>query len=95
MEAGFQLTEHNYRDLFENASDAMWVQDLEGTILDANMACEGLAGFTREELLGKNVKDFISGQFLELAREVRHNLLEGKEITQPEETGTDSKENAA
>ena len=82
MEAGFRLTEHNYRYLFENASDAMWVQDLAGNIVDANMACENLTGFTRHELLGKNVKDFIAGQFLELAREVRRNLLEGKEITQ-------------
>jgi PAS domain S-box-containing protein len=82
MEARFQLTEHNYRYLFENASDAMWVQDLEGNIVDANMACENLTGFTREELLGKNVKDFITGKYLELAREVRRKLLEGKEITQ-------------
>jgi len=81
MESGFRLTERNYRYLFENASDAMWVQDLKGTIIDANMACEGLAGFTRQELLGKNVKDFISGKSLELAREIRRNLFEGKEIT--------------
>jgi PAS domain S-box-containing protein len=82
MKAGFQLTEHNYRDLFENASDAMWVQDLNGNIVDANVACEGLAGFTRQELLSKNVKDFLSGKSLELAREVRRNLLGGKETTQ-------------
>ena len=82
MESRLHLTEQNYRYLFENASDAMWVQDLEGNIVDANMACEGLTGFSRQELLGKNVKDFITGQFLELAREVRRNLLEGKEITQ-------------
>jgi PAS domain S-box-containing protein len=82
MESGLQLTEQNYRYLFENASDAMWVQDLKGNIVDVNMACENLTGFTREELLGKNVKDFITGKYLELAREVRRNLLEGKEITQ-------------
>jgi len=82
MEARFRLTEHNYRYLFENASDAMWVQDLEGNIVDANMACENLTGFTREELLSKNVKDFITGKYLELAREVRRNLLDGNEITQ-------------
>jgi PAS domain S-box-containing protein len=82
METGFQLTEENYRYLFENASDAMWVQDLKGNIVDVNMACEKLTGFTRQELLGKNVKDFITGKFLELAKEVRRNLFNGKEITQ-------------
>jgi len=85
METGFELTEQNYRYLFENASDAMWVQDMEGNIVDANMACEKLTGFTREELLSKNVRDFVTGEFLELARGVRRKLLNGEEIIQPYE----------
>jgi len=82
MEKRFELTEQNYRYLFENASDAMWVQDMKGNIVDANMAGEKLTGFTRQELLGKNVNEFITGEFLELAREVRRKLLDGDEITQ-------------
>jgi len=85
MEAGFELTEQNYRYLFENASDAMWVQDMKGNIVDANRACEKLTGFTRQELLGKNVDEFLTGEFLDLAREVHRKLLNEEEITQPYE----------
>jgi len=85
MEAGFKLTEQNYRYLFENASDAMWVQDIRGNIVDANKACEKLNGFTHQEFLGKNVKEFLTDEFLELAREVHRKLLAGEEITQPYE----------
>lgn len=85
MEMGFELTEQNYRYLFDNASDAMWVQDMKGNIVDANMACEKLTGFTREELLSKNVKEFVTGEFLEMAREVRRKLLSGETIVQPYE----------
>jgi two-component system sensor histidine kinase DegS len=63
----------------------MWVQDMEGNIVDANMACEKLTGFTREELLGKNVKEFVTGEFLEMARDVRRKLLNGDTIVQPYE----------
>jgi PAS domain S-box-containing protein len=55
----FTLTEQNYHDLFENASDAMWVQDLEGNFVVANKACEKLTGFTRAELLAKQVNEFL------------------------------------
>lgn len=83
--AKLTLTEQNYRYLFENASDAMWVQDMEGTIVDVNKAFEKLTGFAHQELLGKNVKEFITGEFLNLAREVRYRLLNGEQITQPYE----------
>jgi PAS domain S-box-containing protein len=80
-----RLTEQNYRELFENASDAIWVQDMEGNIVDANKACEKLSGFSHRELLRKNVKEFITGDFLELAREIRRKLLNGEEFAKPYE----------
>ncbi|GAI58504.1 unnamed protein product, partial [marine sediment metagenome] len=46
METKFELTEKDYRYLFENASDAMWVQDMEGNFLDGNRALEKLSGYT-------------------------------------------------
>lgn len=84
-EEKFELTAQNYRYLFENASDGMWVQDMEGNIVDANRADEKLTGFTREELLGKNVSEFLAGDSLNLAREVRRKLLNREEIAQPYE----------
>ncbi|MFC1926044.1 PAS domain S-box protein [Chloroflexota bacterium] len=43
-------SEERYRDLFENASDAIWLHDLEGNTLAANMACEKITGYSAEEL---------------------------------------------
>lgn len=85
MKKKFKLTEQDYRYLFENASDAMWVHDIEGNFLDANRACEKLTGFTHQELLGKNVEEFFTREFQDLAREAHRKLLSGEEITQPYE----------
>jgi PAS domain S-box-containing protein len=78
-------SEKSYQDLFENAVDAIWVQDMEGNALLVNKACERLTGFTREELLARNVKELLVGEWLELAREVRRKLLAGEKISQPYE----------
>ena len=85
MEMGFELTEQNYRYLFENASDAIWVQDMEGNIVDANKADELLSGYARAELIGVNIKRFLTEKSLNVAREVRHRLLAGDELEQPYE----------
>jgi len=83
VETGFKLTVQNYRYLFENASDAMWVQDMKGNIVDANKACEKLTGFTRQKFLGKNVNVFLTGEFLNLAREVTANCLMERKSPNP------------
>jgi len=85
METSFELTEQNYRYLFENASDAMWVHDMEGNIIDANKADEILSGYSRDELIGMNVTRFLTDESLALAREVRFKLLSGEELEQPYE----------
>ncbi len=74
-----------YRELFEKALDAIWVHDLEGTILTANRAACELVGYELDELLGQKVSKFLSSQGLELAREVRRKLLAGEKIKQPYE----------
>jgi PAS domain S-box-containing protein len=85
MEAKFELTEEDYRYLFENASDAMWVHDIEGNILDGNGAFEKLTGYTLEEWGSMNIKQFLTEEFLDLARGVKCKLLNGEAIQQPYE----------
>ncbi len=48
-------SEESYRNLFEEAYDAIWVHDLEGNMLSANKACENLTGCSLEELKEKNI----------------------------------------
>ncbi len=45
-----QQSEKRYRDLFENASDAIWLHDLEGYTLAANAACKKITGYSAKEL---------------------------------------------
>jgi PAS domain S-box-containing protein len=85
METKFRLTEPDYRYLFENASDAMWVHDTEGNFLDANKAFEKLSGFTIKEWAHIKVTEFLEDEALALAREVRRKLLSGEKFEQPYE----------
>ncbi len=85
MKNKFELAEQNYRYLFTNASDAMWVHDMDGNILVANKASEKLTGYTGEELAGMNVVRLLTTEYLDVARERKRKLLEGETIEQPYE----------
>jgi len=82
-----QRSEENYRGLLEDATEAVLFHDLEGKIIAANRACVELTGYSREELLGMNVKDFLSTEGLKRAREVRRKLLRGEALDGPYEQG--------
>lgn len=42
--------EEKYRELFENANDAIWIHNLAGNIVVANKACTALTGYSLKEL---------------------------------------------
>jgi two-component system sensor histidine kinase DegS len=84
-ERGMTVSEQKYRYLFENASDAIWVQDVNGLFVDGNRAFEKMSGFKKEELKGVNLARFLSEESLKLAREIRNKLIKGEEFEQPYE----------
>ncbi len=47
-------SEEKYRTLVENASDAIFLVDLDGSFLEVNKMAEELTGYTRKELLKMN-----------------------------------------
>jgi PAS domain S-box-containing protein len=50
-------SEQRYKDLFESASDAIFIMDFDSRIIEVNrVACERL-GYTREELVQMTLKD--------------------------------------
>ncbi|MCJ7522030.1 MAG: PAS domain S-box protein [Dehalococcoidia bacterium] len=75
-----QQSEENYRELFQNASDAILIHDMDGKIIEANATCEKLLGYSVNDLLGKKVTAFLGNEALDLAREVHGRLLDGKTI---------------
>ncbi len=51
--------EKRFHDLFENSPDAIFVEDLNGEVLDINLAACRLHGAQRETLIGRNVLELI------------------------------------
>jgi PAS domain S-box-containing protein len=78
-------SEGSYRRLFEMASEAIWANDLSGTITVANQAAAELMDITKEEMIGQDCRQYLGAEGLEIARHVRRDLLEGKNFSQPYE----------
>ncbi len=79
------LSEGKYRRLFELASDAIFITDLNGKVIEANRACSELMGDTLEEIIGSDIRQYMSSEEMETARRVRRHLLLGQSFTQPYE----------
>jgi len=80
-EQSLRETQKRFRDLFENSPDAIFVEDLDGTVLDVNFAACVLHGMTRSQLIGKNaIKDLVSPRHREEARRIFPNLSSGKMV---------------
>lgn len=61
-EEALRRSERQFRNLVEQAVDAIFVMDPEGRIVDANRhACESL-GYVREELLAMSARDIETGE---------------------------------
>jgi len=54
--SSLQASERRYRELFNLQPDSIVVSDLEGNILDVNVAAEMRSGYSREEALHMNLK---------------------------------------
>ncbi|MCL6472745.1 MAG: PAS domain S-box protein [Firmicutes bacterium] len=81
--AELRLSEKKYRQLFENAHDAIWVQDLSGTIIGANHAASSLFGWSLPELIGMDRSSLVSQEGLALFQEVQERLINGRDVKQP------------
>src|SRR5204862_210080 len=68
-EDALRESEERYRELFENARDAMYVHDLRGRYTSVNFAAEELTGYSREEMIGKSFQDFVAPEFVNGVRE--------------------------
>jgi PAS domain S-box-containing protein len=87
-----RVSEERYRALFQNAHDAIWVHDMDGNIVSANVAAARLTGYEVEELCRMNVKSFLSEGSLHLAKEIRSQLLDKRAASQPYEQKLITKE---
>lgn len=76
-------SEENYRGLFENATEAIFVHDLKGKIIAANRACGRLTGYSPAEMGGMGIRRFLSGQGPDPVGEIVERLLDGEAVEGP------------
>ena len=67
-EAALRESEERYRELFENAKDAIYVHDLEGKYMRVNRAAETLSGYRREEIVGHSFVEFVAPEHFQQVR---------------------------
>jgi PAS domain S-box-containing protein len=59
-----QLTQRNYQAIFDHASDAIMITDMNGKFIDVNSGLCKMLGYTKEELLQMRISDVIDPQQL-------------------------------
>jgi PAS domain S-box-containing protein len=69
-------SEEKYRALFEQAGDAVYLETLEGKILEVNQRACDMLGYKREELTEMNVADITPPEMSELLPDVSTELSE-------------------
>ncbi len=70
-------SEERYRELFENATDAIWVHDLQGNIIAANKSMSELTGYSLAELRDLKANDIIAEGCAEKESTIQDPLLKG------------------
>jgi len=75
-----RASEAKYRELFENAHDAIWLHDLEENIITANQAFATLTGYSVEELSGVKAGDLFAEGCLESIKNLEDLLLKDKAL---------------
>ena len=60
VEAELREGQERYRELFDNAQDAIYVHDLNGNYVSANRAAEKLTGYSSKEIVGRNFRELMA-----------------------------------
>ena len=69
--------EQRFRDLFVNSPDGIFVEDLNGNVLDVNPAACQLQGLARDQIVGRNVCELVPDEQRDEARRDFRRLVEG------------------
>ena len=79
-EEALQISEERFRNLFDNATDVIYVHDLQGNYLSANPAIKRMFGYTEDEVLKLNIADIAVPEHLDRIREKLLSKIDGVEL---------------
>ncbi len=79
-EAALRESEARYRAVFDNAAEAVYLEALDGRILDANANACQMTGYTREELKRMSVADLVPPEVKTGLGEIEQALVEKGEF---------------
>jgi diguanylate cyclase (GGDEF)-like protein/PAS domain S-box-containing protein len=77
-EGAARESEERYRDLFENANEPIGTVTMDEQIIEVNRAFERVLGFTRAELIGTNLADYMTAAGLEASQQATARKLSGE-----------------
>jgi len=70
-------SEKRFRSLFEESRDMMHIIDIDGRIIDVNQAELDALGYSREEMIGKPVRELLMPDCIQLAEQRSQQLMQG------------------
>ena len=74
--------EERFRNIIENASDIIYIHDLDGNYISINSAAERIFGYTRDEALSMNMRDVMAPDHLDFVqRQLKRKLADGEKQT--------------
>lgn len=73
VEEELRQSEEEYRDLFENAYDVIWISDMEGNIQAVNTYFQKLIGYPKDEIIGTNLLNYVCPE--QRFRAIRYYLI--------------------
>jgi two-component system sensor histidine kinase/response regulator len=73
-------SEERYRNLFENANDAIVTFTLDGIVTSVNRGLEAMLGWSREELIGQHYSKFVTPASVALGQERTRRFLAGERL---------------
>jgi PAS domain S-box-containing protein len=80
-ESVLRESEEKYRALFEASRDAIFLETLEGRIIDCNTSACNMYGYTKQELLKFNVSDLVPDEVARILPDLFKKQLESDSVT--------------
>lgn len=74
-EQALRESEERYRTLVEASMDAIYLESIEGEVLDCNIAACEMLGYSKDELIGKYVSDLLPEDRLHMLPEIVDKLM--------------------